>query len=228
MTTEASEKPVVGYCRSCGKSLNEDTVRQAQGTLYCADHVPVAAPPPPADPFPSPYAMPPNANLAPEQDVNPGLAFILGLIPGVGAIYNGQYGKGLIHVVIFGLLVTLANSDDPFWPMFGWLGAAFVAYMAFEAYHTSKKRRAGLQVDEFSSLVGMKGAPGFPAGPILLIAIGVLFLLSNLGVLHLSQLIRWWPIGLIALGVYLLYIRVVGDSSAPAASSSSEGSHAQQ
>ena len=214
MTTEASEKPVVGYCRSCGKSLNEETVRQSQGTLYCPDHAPAAPPPPPAgDPFPSPYAIPPQANVPPEQDVNPGLGFILGLIPGVGAIYNGQYGKGLIHVVIFGLLVTLANSDDPFWPMFGWLAAAFVAYMAFEAYHTSKKRRAGIAVDEFSSLVGMKGAPGFPAGPVLLIAIGVLFLLSNLGVFHFSQLLRWWPIGLIALGVYLLYIRVAGDGT---------------
>lgn len=216
MTTEASEKPVVGYCRACGKSLTEDTVRPSQGTLYCAEHLPAATPPPPplsGDPYPSPYAMPPQANLSPEQDVNPGLGFILGLIPGVGAIYNAQYGKGLIHVVVFGLLVSLANSDDPFSIMFGWLAAAFVAYMAFEAYHTSKKRRLGLAVEEFSSLVGVKGAPGFPAGPVLLIAIGILFLLSNLGVFHFSQLLRWWPIGLIALGVYMLYVRVAGEKS---------------
>ena len=32
---------------------------------------------------------------------NPSVAAVLGLIPGVGAMYNGQYFKGLIHVVIF-------------------------------------------------------------------------------------------------------------------------------
>lgn len=227
MTTEASEKPVVGYCRSCGKSLTEDTVCQSLGTLYCAEHVPAAAPPPPPDPYPSPYAIPPNAHIPPEQDVNPGLAFILGIIPGVGAIYNGQYGKGLIHVVIFGLLVSLANSGDQFEFMFGWLAAAFGFYMAFEAYHTAKKRRAGMKVDEFSSLVGVQGSHGFPAGPVLLIAIGVLFLLNNLELVSIRQLVRWWPLGLIALGVYLLYIRVAGTGDG-SASASSEGSRVQQ
>ena len=36
---------------------------------------------------------------------------LLGLIPGVGAIYNGQYAKGLVHAVVFGLLVSaIANG----------------------------------------------------------------------------------------------------------------------
>ena len=34
-------------------------------------------------------------------DISPGLAFFLGWIPGVGAIYNGQYAKGLVHAVAF-------------------------------------------------------------------------------------------------------------------------------
>jgi len=28
------------------------------------------------------------------------------MIPGVGAVYNGQYAKGLVHVVIVGLLIS--------------------------------------------------------------------------------------------------------------------------
>ena len=32
---------------------------------------------------------------------NPGLAALLGLIPGVGAMYNGQYAKGVIHLIVF-------------------------------------------------------------------------------------------------------------------------------
>ena len=42
---------------------------------------------------------------------NPAAAAVLGLIPGVGAMYNGQFIKGFIHVVIFAVLVTApANS----------------------------------------------------------------------------------------------------------------------
>ena len=42
--------------------------------------------------------------------------------------------------------------------------------------------------------------------PIVLIVIGVLFLLGNLGVIpHLGPLLReWWPVILIALGVWML------------------------
>ena len=46
--------------------------------------------------------------------------------------------------------------------------------------------------------------------PLVLIALGVLFLLSNLGVLpHLGPLFaRWWPLMLIAVGASLLLRRL--------------------
>jgi lia operon protein LiaF len=46
-------------------------------------------------------------------------------------------------------------------------------------------------------------------GAVVLIALGVLFLLSNLGYIpHLGQLFaRWWPLILIAVGVSLLFSR---------------------
>ena len=44
------------------------------------------------------------------SDVSPGLAFVLGLIPGVGAIYNGQYAKGLVHVIIIGLIISMLSN----------------------------------------------------------------------------------------------------------------------
>src|SRR5213075_319770 len=55
---------------------------------------------------------------APVQSVsggpNPALAGILaGFFPfGVGAVYTGQYAKGLAHLVIFGLLVAGASSNE--------------------------------------------------------------------------------------------------------------------
>jgi hypothetical protein len=49
---------------------------------------------------------------------------------------------------------------------------------------------------------------GFPITPIILILVGVIFLLNNLEVIRLYQVLRYWPVVLILLGAYLLYIRV--------------------
>ena len=82
--------------------------------------------------------------------------------------------------------------------------------MAFEAYHTAKKRQLGQPVDEFSSIVPRRGGPSnFPLAPVVLIAVGLLFLLNNLDIIRFRQLLRYWPIALIALGVYMLYERLV-------------------
>ncbi len=86
----------------------------------------------------------------------------MGFIPGVGAIYNGQYVKGLVHVVVLGILISLASSEDlsgDLEPLFGMLIAVWVFYMAFEAYHTAKRRQLGEPVDEFSSIVPRKATP---------------------------------------------------------------------
>ena len=164
-----------------------------------------------------------------DSSVSPGLAFLLGLIPGVGAIYNAQYAKGLVHVVIWGFLVSIVSSDAAggLEPLFGMLIAVWHFYMAFEAYHTAKKRALGEPVDEFSSLVPLRGrGAGFPALPVVLIAVGTLFLLNNLDILRFYQIVRYWPVFLIALGVYLLYARVSSDGTS--AEANREASHEQQ
>ena len=84
--------------------------------------------------------------------------------------------------------------------------AAFLFYMAFEAYHTAQRPLRGKRWMSFR-LVPRRGA-GFPAGPVVLIGVGVMFLLGNLGLLRFEQIFRFWPIGLIVLGAYLLYDRI--------------------
>lgn len=147
-----------------------------------------------------------------DASVSPGLAFLLGLIPGVGAIYNGQYAKGLIHAVIFGMLVSITDNHDlngGFEALFGLMSAVWVFYMAFEAHHTAKRRLYGLPVDEFSSLVRINpGTNAFPIGPVILIGAGVFFLLANFNLIRLADFARFWPVLLIAAGAWLLYARM--------------------
>ena len=203
------------FCRSCGKPLCEACRRPAQGTVYCEEHVPAqaASAPAPAAPV-TPPAAPASAAPVADPSVSPGLAFSLGLmVPGVGAIYNGQYAKGLVHAIIFGLLVSVLSSGSASgleW-LFGILIAAWVFYMGMEAYHTASKRRAGQPVDEFSSLIDMhvRGSR-FPAGAVVLIIVGVLLLLNTTDIIRLERLLRYWPVLLILFGVYLLYARLAG------------------
>jgi hypothetical protein len=216
---------VVGYCRACGKPLDENTVRNAHGTIYCQEHIPMqqqTVPPtipiPGPIPAPSSYASPYTAAAPPpivNHEASPGVAFVLGLIPGVGAIYNGQYAKGLVHVVIVGLIISVLANDAArgFEPLVGLMLAAFFFYMAFEAHHTARRRQQGLVVDEFSSLFPSRGSNRFPIAPILLIVLGVIFLLNNLDYFQIERFIRFWPALLIVLGVYMLYLRMAGSSS---------------
>jgi hypothetical protein len=190
------EVPAAAFCRTCGKPLCDACKRAAQGSVYCEEHVPAqtaAAPPRAAAPA---YTPPPVA----DPSVSPGLAFTLGLlIPGVGAIYNGQYAKGLVHAVIFGLLISIISS-----------GSAH-GMEPLEAYHTAQKRRGGEAVDEFSSLINLhtRGSR-FPAGAVVLIGLGVLLLLNTTDIIPLERVLRYWPVLLILLGVYMLYVRLTG------------------
>jgi len=194
-----AEQEAVAYCRNCGKALCGACQRIAQGTIYCEEHAPPAMP-----------AAAPVLPAAPSSGVSPGLAFVLGLIPGVGAIYNGQYVKGLVHVIVLGTLISILDSGSvgQFEPLFGLLTALWFFYMAFEAYHTASKRQRGEPVDEFSSLIPLRSPrASSAAAPVALIVLGALFLVMNLKPEWTRELFRFWPALLIVAGVYMLAAR---------------------
>ncbi|MGO8757081.1 MAG: LiaF transmembrane domain-containing protein [Terracidiphilus sp.] len=146
------------YCQNCGKALCSGCVRKMPaGQILCepcwmgwqAAQRPFVAPPAGAP--------------------SPGLAAVLGLIPGVGAMYNGQFIKGLVHVFIFAVLVSAAHV----YGVFGLFIAGWIFYQVFEAYHTAKARRDGeplpdpLGLNEVSNWFtpGGRMQQGVPPGP---------------------------------------------------------------
>jgi TM2 domain-containing membrane protein YozV len=173
---------------------------------------------------------------------SPGIAMLLGFIPGVGAMYNGQFMKGFVHLVIFMLLI-IATSNVSGW--FGPLIGFWVLYMAFDAYKTAQAKMLGLPLPDplgLDKLFGIQdssaqavpfaaaappaaSAPAAnvaaaatspapladqpvadpqqaPVGAIVLIALGVLFLLGNIGMFNMH---RMWPLLLIGLGLWIAY-----------------------
>jgi len=73
----------------------------------------------------------------PPGSPNPWVAALLGFIPGVGAMYNEQYAKGIVHMAVFAILVSLSDHHGAF----GLFVAGWLFYMVFEAYHTARARR---------------------------------------------------------------------------------------
>ena len=213
-----AEAPAIAFCRTCGRAVCRECQRPENGTVFCPDHATVNVPPPGASS--NPYYQPPAAGIAPHMNTQPWLAFALGWIPGVGAIYNGQYIKGLVHASIFGLIVSLlANNDsNNAAPLLGILLTAFLFYMPIEAFQTARKRQTGIPLDEWSSLTGAP-SPGRihgrnSAGPVILIVVGILFLLDTLDVIQFRNVGRFWPVLLIVAGAYMLYSRTTGGGSA--------------
>ncbi len=226
-----TQTQAMAFCRTCGKALCEDCKRDVMGAIYCE---PCIAARLQGQPAPAATAMPP-ATAVPGAP-SPILALLLGLIPGVGAMFNGQFVKAFAHVVIFVLLIIAASNIH--WA-FGWMIAFFIIYMAFEAYKTAEARRYGLPAPDPLGLDKMLGlqesqppvagpavvnsavyppvAPlplqveppppprdNSPIGAIVLIALGVTFLLDNLGIFRMHNL---WPLFLIGIGLWIAYKR---------------------
>jgi hypothetical protein len=172
------EVDAVGYCRNCGKALCPTCSREVRGMVYC------------------------EACLA-----SPALATILGFVPGLGAVYNGEFTKAIIHVLVFATLVAIESGDHPdsIHAFLGIMIVAFIFYMAIDANRSARARMAGTTLAD--PLAGV--AKGKAVLPFVLIALGVLYLLRNFDVINVDRLIdTWWPMILIAVGAFLAWRRL--------------------
>jgi TM2 domain-containing membrane protein YozV len=139
----------VAFCQNCGKPLCQECTRTVGSAVFCepclvarlagANNPDAAAGSIPGEAYPDgtiPGAIPPPPA---SDEPNPGLAALLGFIPGVGAMYNGQYAKGIVHLIVFAVLISLSSENGIFVLfIFGW-----VFYQVIEAYHTAQARRDG-------------------------------------------------------------------------------------
>jgi hypothetical protein len=206
-----SDVDAVGYCRNCGKAMCSTCVRPVRDVLYCEDclasimGIPGAGAPGVAASAPGMLPLPAPTPSA-RSGGSPGVAFFLGLFPGLGAVYNGEYNKALIHIVVFIALVVGASSDpgDAAEPALGLLIAGFVLYMAFDAMRVAKARIQGeVIVDPLESW-----SKNRPVGPIILIVLGILFLLNNFNWFPFWRIGRLWPLVLIGVGILMFRNRM--------------------
>ncbi len=215
--------PAVAFCRTCGKPLCDQCKKEVRGVVYCEDclvaHLQNVMPPPgvAAPPPGVPYVDPQTGYVRPPGTPNPTLAAFLGFIPGVGAFYNGQYSKGVIHVLMFPALIMLTDREGTL----GILIPFYFFYMAWDAYRTARSRLTGEPVPDplgINNLFGIenpkqadvaeamavppaaqKGVSGVPVGAVVLIGLGLLFLVGDYSHRIFENAV---PLALMAIGVW--------------------------
>jgi len=193
-STGAGTPSAAGYCRHCGKMLTPETLREVRGVYYCPDCLATMVGQ--AQPRPAPGGG------------RAATAAALGIIPGLGAVFNGEYGKAVIHVLVFGTIISLIERQPAiFVPAL----VAWIFYMPFDAYQTAKAKAASNAGGATAGIRASEGSRPYARretiGPILLIAIGTLVLLDQLNLVNLDRVLDFWPLGLIALGVWMLVKR---------------------
>ena len=202
-----------GFCSQCGKAMCEACARDVRGVLFCEDCLAARVTAPPAPPPGTP---------------NAGVALMLGFIPGVGAIYNGEYLKGLIHIMVFFGIIGIADAigSEPFQAMFAMLAVGFYFYMVIDAYKTAKLRASGQAPEPGNwAFPGAGSGSAAPIGPIILIVLGVVFLGRTMDIFdfyYFRYLWRFWPLILIAIGAWMLWRRTAGTQPPAGGSGSSQ------
>jgi TM2 domain-containing membrane protein YozV len=136
------------------------------------------------------------------EEKSPLIALLLGLIPGLGAAYNGQNVKALVHfVVTMGLWMLADIFHSTLEAALAMTGVAFYLYTLYNAYASAQRQRAGinLQVEDERIKLFLRQHTNVCGG--LLVSIGALAILNAFFPYHLYRL---WPLLLILAGLYLL------------------------
>ncbi len=141
---------------------------------------------------------------------SPVLAGIFSAIfPGTGAIYNGNYLKGVLFIIIFAGLVSVQGQGGQ--PFVALLLAGFYFFQIIDAVNEANKLSAISQArPNTKTSISLEAEAEIPqpsgsiSWGIILILLGGLFLLANFEVISYNDLIRYWPLILVGLGLKLL------------------------
>lgn len=175
-------------CATCSRPLCASCSHSIKGRIYCQDCIVEGA---------SLAAVARSPQVA---SYSPARAAFFALIPGIGAVYNRQYSKALVHFATFISLILLADYVPE---VFVLAAISFYIFTIIDAYRSAQWiLRKRIQDPAFSEEDDEIQLPLWGG---LLILLGAVFFLSNLGVFNLRQVIDFgWPLLFVAAGAYLI------------------------
>ena len=189
-----SKNPAVVQCNQCARWLCPACDHRVRGFPFCQDCIVAGV-------ELLRHHATPSSIL--RRRSSPFVATLLSFVPGLGAAYNGQTSKAIVHFAIFASFFQMAVlTQGMAFFLLGVLGTWLFA--SVDACRTAQLMRAGLSPDAEEDVIARRlyGNP-FAWGTTLII-IGTMFLLHTLlGVqLPIRQLL---PVALVALGAYMLF-----------------------
>jgi hypothetical protein len=135
-----------------------------------------------------------------------GAAVLSAIFPGVGFFYIGNAVKGIAYILIFASLIVLEVESNRAGEhvVFGLMIAGFYIFQIFDSYNEAKK--ASLKEGAITN--GQEKLSLF--GSFLILGIGVFFQLAELDIIRYRDIVKFWPIILIALGARFIYTYSLG------------------
>jgi hypothetical protein len=129
-------------------------------------------------------------------------------MPGLGQIYVGYYTRGFVHAGIIAVLFTaLVNTrDEGLIPLFLLPMIFFWLYNVIDAIRRASLYNLYLAGEEDIELPQDFEMPSFGGsifGGLVLVVVGVALLAHTRFDVSLDWIEDWWPLALIAMGVYL-------------------------
>jgi hypothetical protein len=204
-----------GNCSACGKPLCSVCIYKVKGKPFCQDCIVQGA------------EWAPLIKGGRLSSSAPKWAAFWALIPGIGAVYNGEYLKAVAHFSIFAWLVVMADSVDG---IFGFAAAVFLLFTLFDGYRTAQeKSRKRLELGIHSEIGEAEDTNTILWGWVLIV-LGVLFLAVKIVPERYVNL--FWPIVFVFLGIFIVYRalqakqgKITHKPEAPLAMNPDPGSH---
>ena len=138
------------------------------------------------------------------RKTSPLVALLLSfVVPGLGAAYNGQTSKALVHFTIFASFIQMATvTDGVAFFILGFIGTWLFA--AVDAFRTAQLIRSGLAPDAESDAIAQRLYGNPLAWAVTMITLGVVFLLHTMFGVRLPVR-EFLPVVLVLLGGYMLF-----------------------
>lgn len=140
-----------------------------------------------------------------QRRTSPIVAALLSIVPGLGAAYNGQTSKAIVHFTIFASFFQMATVTDGV--AFFILGALGMwLYAMVDAYRTAQLMRAGLASGEEYDAITRRLYGNPLAWGATLVMLGTIFLLHTMFGIRLPVR-EFLPVALVLIGIYMIFER---------------------
>src|SRR5437016_10645905 len=147
-----AKNPAVVQCNQCARPLCPACDHRIRGFPFCQDCI-VAG----VELLRQNSQF--NASHVLRRKSSPFVATLLSFVPGLGAAYNGQTSKAIVHFAVFASFFQLAivtNNVELGLPLFvmGFFGVWL--FSALDAYRTAQLLRAGLVPDTEQDVIARR------------------------------------------------------------------------